>query len=177
MPMAGGSFDGFLRCGRGSASALTSCWNLLSCAISSRCYSEQAHGVHASARASGCSGCFYRAGGQIGSAGPLQAAATIGLLPVDDFHRIARGHHRHASCRHSRILHDQPLSRPRKRSTIFRTRLFYTLPQTIVSGVKANDPQCPYPTRCPFRESALVDKVMRNYRRASSRGPASSHRS
>jgi hypothetical protein len=33
----------------GSASVLTSCWNLLSCAISARCCSEQAHGVHASA--------------------------------------------------------------------------------------------------------------------------------
>ena len=63
-----GSFDGFLQCGRGSASALTSCWNLLSCAISSRCCSEQAHGVHASARVSDCSGCCCRAGGQIGSA-------------------------------------------------------------------------------------------------------------
>jgi hypothetical protein len=63
--MAGWSFDGFLQSGRGSGSALTSCWNLLSCAISSRCCSEQAHGVHASARASGCSGCSYRAGGQM----------------------------------------------------------------------------------------------------------------
>jgi hypothetical protein len=38
-----GSFDGFLQCGRGAASALTFCWNLLSCAINSRCCSEQAH--------------------------------------------------------------------------------------------------------------------------------------
>jgi hypothetical protein len=60
--------SGFLQCGRGSASALTCCWNLLSCTISSRCCNEQAHGVHASARVSGCSGCSSRAGGQIGSA-------------------------------------------------------------------------------------------------------------
>jgi hypothetical protein len=63
-----GFFDGFLQCGRGSASVLTSCWNLLPCAISSLCCSEQARGVHASARVSGCSGCSYRVGGQIGSA-------------------------------------------------------------------------------------------------------------
>ena len=63
-----GSFYGFLHCGRGSASALTSCWNLLPCAISLRCCSAQARGVHASARVSGYSGCSYRAGGQIGSA-------------------------------------------------------------------------------------------------------------
>jgi hypothetical protein len=44
--------------------ALISCRNLLSCAISSLWCSEQAHGVHASARVSGCSGCSYRAGGQ-----------------------------------------------------------------------------------------------------------------
>jgi AAA domain len=36
---------------------------------------------------------------------PLKAA-TIGLWPVDDFHRIAQGHHRDCSCRHSRSLHD-----------------------------------------------------------------------
>ena len=41
---------------------------LLPCAISSWCCSEQAHGVHASARVSGCAGFSYRAGGQIGSA-------------------------------------------------------------------------------------------------------------
>jgi hypothetical protein len=33
-------------------------------------------------------------------------AATIGLWPVDDFHRIAQGHHRDRSSRHSRSLHD-----------------------------------------------------------------------
>jgi hypothetical protein len=49
-----GSFYGFLQRRRSSASALTSCWNLLSSAISSRCCSEQAHGVHASARVSDC---------------------------------------------------------------------------------------------------------------------------
>jgi hypothetical protein len=32
---------------------------------------------------------------------------------------------------------------------------------------KANDPQCPSPTRRPFRESALVDKVMTNNNRPS----------
>jgi phospho-acceptor domain-containing protein len=32
---------------------------------------------------------------------PLKAA-TIGLWPVDDFHRISQGHHRDCSCRHSR---------------------------------------------------------------------------
>jgi len=63
-----GSFDGFPQCGRGSASALTSCWNLLSCVLSSQCCSEQARGDHVSARVSGCSGCSCRAGGQIGSA-------------------------------------------------------------------------------------------------------------
>jgi hypothetical protein len=47
---------------------LTSCWNLLSCAISSRCCNEQAHGVDASARVSGRSGRSCRAGGQIGGA-------------------------------------------------------------------------------------------------------------
>jgi hypothetical protein len=40
---------------------------LLPCAISSWCCNEQAHGVHASARVSGCAGFSYRAGGQIGS--------------------------------------------------------------------------------------------------------------
>jgi hypothetical protein len=34
---------------------------------------------------------------------PLKAA-TIGLWPVDDFHRIAQGHHRDCSCRHSSLL-------------------------------------------------------------------------
>ena len=38
--MADGSFNGFLQCGRGSVSALTSCWNLLSCIISLRCCYE-----------------------------------------------------------------------------------------------------------------------------------------
>jgi hypothetical protein len=33
-------------------------------------------------------------------------AATFGLWSVDDFHRIAQGHHRDCSCRHSRSLHD-----------------------------------------------------------------------
>jgi hypothetical protein len=47
---------------------VTCCWNLLPCTISSRCCSEQAHGVHASARVSDCSGCCCRAGGQIGNA-------------------------------------------------------------------------------------------------------------
>jgi hypothetical protein len=42
---------------------VTCCWNLLPCPISSRCCREQAHGVHASARVSGCSGCSCRAGG------------------------------------------------------------------------------------------------------------------
>jgi hypothetical protein len=57
-----GSFDGFLQCGRDSASTVTSCWNSSSYAISLRRRSEQAHGGHASARMSGCSGCssLYR---------------------------------------------------------------------------------------------------------------------
>src|SRR5262249_715437 len=40
---------------------------------------------------------------------PLQATAPIGLWPVDGFLRIARGHHRHGSRRHSKILRDQAL--------------------------------------------------------------------
>src|SRR5262249_62189507 len=50
------------------ASAVTCCWNLLSCAISLRCCSEQERDVHASARVSGCFGCSCRAGGPIGNA-------------------------------------------------------------------------------------------------------------
>src|SRR5262249_39787623 len=57
---------------------------------------------------------------------PFSAAAIIGLWPVDDFHRIARVHHRHASCRHSWTLHHQPLSRACKRPTIPTTRLYCT---------------------------------------------------
>jgi hypothetical protein len=40
----------------------------------------------------------------IGAIHPPLWAATIGLWPVDDFQRIARGRHRDGSCRHSRIL-------------------------------------------------------------------------
>ena len=42
----------------------------------------------------------------IGATRPPLWAATIGLLLVDDFQRIARGRHRDGSCQHSRILHD-----------------------------------------------------------------------
>jgi hypothetical protein len=54
--MAGGSFNGSARCGRGFASALTLCWNWLSFAINLWCWSERAHGVHVCAQASGCYG-------------------------------------------------------------------------------------------------------------------------
>src|SRR5215467_8024095 len=47
-----GSFDGFLQCGCGAASALICCWNSSSCAINLRSCSEQAHGGHVSARVS-----------------------------------------------------------------------------------------------------------------------------
>ena len=42
----------------------------------------------------------------IGATRPPLWAATVGLLLVDDFQRIARGRHRDGSCQHSRILHD-----------------------------------------------------------------------
>jgi hypothetical protein len=32
--------------------------------------------------------------------------SSVGLWPIDDFHRIARGHHRDGSCQHSQLLHD-----------------------------------------------------------------------
>jgi hypothetical protein len=43
------------------------------------------------------------------------------------------------------------------------TRLYCTF-ATNNPLKKAHDPQCPSPTRRPFRESALVDKIMRNYK-------------
>ena len=64
----GGNRLAYPACGSGFASAVTSCWNLLSCAISLRCCSEQERNVHASAEVSGCFGCFSRAGGPIGNA-------------------------------------------------------------------------------------------------------------
>ena len=53
-------------------------------------------------------------------------------MAVDDFHRIARGHHRHASCRLSRILHDQPLTRARDPQFLQRD-FTARLPRTIRS--------------------------------------------
>jgi hypothetical protein len=93
---------------------------------------------------------------------PLLAAATIGLWPVDDFHRIARGHPRHASCRHSRILHHQPLARAQAAHNSFSAIVLHVYHEQPAQ--KANDPQCPSPARRPFCESALADKVMSNYR-------------
>ena len=42
----------------------------------------------------------------ISAIGPPVRATAIGLWPVDDFRRIARGRHR-AGCRHSQVLHDR----------------------------------------------------------------------
>jgi hypothetical protein len=63
-----GPSNGSLWCERGFAVAATSCWNTLSCAISSPCWSELALVVHIFIRASDCSGSSYRGGGRIGSA-------------------------------------------------------------------------------------------------------------
>src|SRR5215813_7595645 len=38
----------------------------------------------------------------------LREVATIGQWPVDGLRRIARGHHRGGSCRHSQSLQDHP---------------------------------------------------------------------
>ena len=67
---------------------------------------------------------------------------------VDDFHRIARGYHRHASCRHSRILHDQPLSPAQTARNAFNAIVPHVYHEQPAQ--KANDPQCASPTRRPF---------------------------
>ena len=81
--------------------------------------------------------------------------------PVDGFRRIAQGHHRRASCRHSRILHDQPRSRAQAAHNSYNAIVLHVCHEQLAQ--KGNDPQCPSPTPRLFRESPLVDKVMRNY--------------
>jgi len=68
--------------------------------------------------------------------------------PVDGFRRIARGHHRRASCRHSRILHDQPRSRAQAAHNSYNAIVLHVCHEQLAQ--KANDPQCPSPTRAPF---------------------------
>ena len=79
-------------------------------------------------------------------------AATLGRgdrpWPIGDFHHIARGASSTRKCRHSQILHDQPVSRAQSGPTIPTTRLYCTS-ATNKALKKANDPQCPSPTRRP----------------------------
>jgi hypothetical protein len=90
--------------------------------------------------------------------------------PVDDFHCIAQGHHRDASCKHSRIAHDHPLSRAEPSGPQFvygdcTARLPQTNPkhcQSLLQKVKIFEPVATWRTR---RDSDIADKVMRNDRR------------
>ena len=67
----------------------------------------------------------------IGATRPPLWAATIGLLLVDDFQRIARGRHRDGSCQHSRILHDHPVHSGGSMAAVY---LFAAAPQADGAG-------------------------------------------
>jgi hypothetical protein len=87
----------------------------------------------------------------------FSAAATIGRWPMDDFHRITRGHHRDRSCRSSHILHGHRYrAQGPSESQFLQCDCTARPPRTTRS--KTNDPQCPFPTWLRFCDSAIADK-------------------
>jgi hypothetical protein len=102
--------------------------------------------------------------------GPPLKAASIGLGQSTTFTVSAQGHHRDASCKHSRIAHDHPLSRAEPSGPQFvygdctarlpQTNLKHC--QSLLQKVKIFEPVATWRTR---RDSDIADKVMRNDRR------------